>query len=394
MQTTDEREDKMTTRATKKSWKIGELANETGLTVRALHHYDQIGLLKPSKETEGGHRVYSTADVEQLQKIITLKQLGFSLDKIKEAIASPEFSLSSATAQLRIDIEKRMADLKDIESRLRDAEHFQSNGEVRTDHILQLLSRMNLFERHLTQEQQELIKQHDLKFGPERLDELRREWLAATEELQRAMNAKLSPSDWHTKAICMRWFGLASAFTGGSLDGPYDLKRIADVEPNASLHLGLPGTDLKKVFDYIDLVLRESAKKGFPRNLGYAQIGVQNLERARRFYNAVLKVIDLQPIFQHPTEIVYGITNPELFVGTQSNDSTPLEVGNSHMIGFFTKLDERVDACYAAALSHGGTGLLAPNRESRHIYHCKFKDPDGNAIQVLHWTDDPEKPTG
>ena len=81
----------MTNKAIKKSWKIGELANETGLTVRALHHYDQIGLLKPSQETEGGHRLYSTLDVEYLQKIVTLKQLGFSLYKIKEAIASPQF---------------------------------------------------------------------------------------------------------------------------------------------------------------------------------------------------------------------------------------------------------------------------------------------------------------
>jgi len=385
----------MTTRATtKRHWKIGELANETGLTIRALHHYDQIGLLKPSQETEGGHRVYTTFDVEKLQKIMTLKQLGFSLDKIKEAVESPDFSLSSATTQLRMEIEKRKADLDDIESRLRDAEQFQSRGETPTGQILQLLSRMNLFERHLTKEQQELIKQHDLKFGPEKLDELRREWLAATEELQRAMNSKLSSSDWRAKAICMRWFGLACAFTGGSLDGAYDLKKIVEVEPSASLHLGLPGTDLKKVFDYIDLVLRESAKKGFPRNLGYAQIGVQNLERARKFYNAVLRVIDLQPIFQHPTEIVYGITNPELFVGTRSNDGSALEVGNSHLIGFFTKLDERVDACYAAALEHGGTGLVAPHRQSRHIYQCKFKDPDGNAIQILHWTDDPENPTG
>src|SRR4051794_37158323 len=102
------------TKAIKKSWKIGELANETGLTVRTLHHYDQIGLLKPSAETEGGHRLYSTADVEQLQKIVTLKQLGFSLERIKEAIASSEFSLRSATAQLRLDLEKRKADLEDI----------------------------------------------------------------------------------------------------------------------------------------------------------------------------------------------------------------------------------------------------------------------------------------
>ena len=384
----------MTIKATKKSWKVGELANETGLTVRTLHHYDQIGLLNPSQETEGGHRIYSTADVEKLQKIITLKQLGFSLDKIKDMIASPKFSLRSATTQLRMEIEKRKADLDDIESRLRDAEQFQGSGEVRSDQILQLLSRMNLFERHLTQEQQDLIRQHDIKFGPEKLDELRKEWLVATEELQKAISSKLSLSDWRTKAICMRWFGLACAFTGGSLDGAYDLKKIVDAEPSASLHLGLPGTDLRKIFDYIDVVLRESAKNELVHSLTWAQVGVNDLERARKFYSAVLKNLDMQPIFQHPTEIVYGMTNPELFVCTQSSDGAALDVGNSHIVGFHTRQDERVDACYSAALENGGTGISAPNRESRHIYICKFKDPDGNTIQVMHWTDDPEKPTG
>ena len=384
----------MTNKATKKSWKIGELASETGLTVRALHHYDQIGLLQPSQETGGGHRIYGTGDVEKLQKILTLKQLGFSLDKIKEAIASPEFSLRSATSQLLMEIEKRKADLDDIESRLRSAEQLQGSGDARADQILQLLSRLNLFERHLSFEQQELIKQHDLTFGPEKLDQLRREWLAATEELQKAMTAKLSPSDWRTKAICMRWFGLACAFSGGSLDGAYDLKKIADAEPSASLHLGLPGTDLKKVFDYIDFVLRESINQPMVRSLTWAQVGVKDLERARKFYGAVLKAIDMQPIFHHPTEIVYGMTNPELFVGTQSTDGSALEVGNAHLIGFHTKHDEKVDACYSAALENGGTGLSAPKQESRHSYICKFRDPDGNTISVMHWTDDPDKPTG
>ena len=293
-----------------------------------------------------------------------------------------------------MDVEKRKADLEDIESRLRDAEDFQDGGDVRADQILQLLSRMNLFERHLTDEQQRLIKQHDLKFGPEKLDSLRQEWIAATDELLAAMAARKSPSDWRTKAVCMRWFGLACAFTGGTLDGAYDLKRIVDVEPSASLHLGLPGTDLRKVFEFIDLVLRESANFPLVHSLTWAQVGVRDLERARRFYSPVLEEIDMQPIFQHPTEIVYGLTNPELFVGTQSSDGAALEVGNSHIVGFHTRQDEKVDASYAAALENGGVGLSAPKRESRHIYICKFKDPDGNAIQVMHWTDDPDRPTG
>ncbi|MFN7904030.1 MAG: VOC family protein [Pseudobdellovibrionaceae bacterium] len=176
--------------------------------------------------------------------------------------------------------------------------------------------------------------------------------------------------------------------------GAYDLKKIVDAEPSASLHLGLPGTDLKIIFEYIDLVLRESAKQKPVHSLTWAEFGVKDLERARKFYSAVLKNIDMQPIFQHPTEIVYGMTNPELFVRAQSSNGSPLEVGNSHVVGFHTMQDEKVDACYAAALANGGTGLNEPNRQSRHIYICKFQDPDGNTIKVMHWTDDPDKPTG
>ena len=45
------------------SWKVGELASQTGLTVRTLHHYDEIGLLKPSEYTASGHRLYREEDI-------------------------------------------------------------------------------------------------------------------------------------------------------------------------------------------------------------------------------------------------------------------------------------------------------------------------------------------
>ena len=60
--------------------KIGELASRTGLTVRTLHHYDEIGLLKPSHRTDSGHRLYTVRDLGRLQQIVSLRQLGFSLD--------------------------------------------------------------------------------------------------------------------------------------------------------------------------------------------------------------------------------------------------------------------------------------------------------------------------
>ena len=70
------------------TWKVGELAARTGLTVRTLHHYDAIGLLCPSGRTGSnhgsGHRLYTAADVTRLHQILCLKQLGFGLEQIKE----------------------------------------------------------------------------------------------------------------------------------------------------------------------------------------------------------------------------------------------------------------------------------------------------------------------
>ena len=59
--------------------KVGDLARRTGLTVRTLHHYDLIGLLKPSLHTESGHRLYTGRDVGRLQQVLSrLRPLGFS----------------------------------------------------------------------------------------------------------------------------------------------------------------------------------------------------------------------------------------------------------------------------------------------------------------------------
>jgi DNA-binding transcriptional MerR regulator len=64
------------------TWSVGELAAQTGLTVRALHHYDEIGLAQPSRRTAAGHRRYTDADVRRLHRIVALRGLGFTLAEI------------------------------------------------------------------------------------------------------------------------------------------------------------------------------------------------------------------------------------------------------------------------------------------------------------------------
>ncbi|MCH7995122.1 MAG: MerR family transcriptional regulator, partial [Planctomycetes bacterium] len=65
-------------------WKVGELATQTGVSVRTLHDYDEIGLLSPSQRTGSGHRLYGADDVVRLQQIKSCRQLGFSLAEIRD----------------------------------------------------------------------------------------------------------------------------------------------------------------------------------------------------------------------------------------------------------------------------------------------------------------------
>src|SRR5258708_34448094 len=79
------------------TWKVGALARATGLTVRTLHYYDEIGLLPPSARLAGGHRLYDAADAARLYRLIRLRQLGFPLDQVDAVLAGPEWQLAPAS---------------------------------------------------------------------------------------------------------------------------------------------------------------------------------------------------------------------------------------------------------------------------------------------------------
>src|SRR3954468_17665351 len=89
-------------------WKVGQLAKRTGISVRTLHHYDQIGLLTPSHRTESGHRLYDRDDVVRLQQIAMLRQLGFALEGIGSPLgpASLPHLIDLHMARLRAQIER------------------------------------------------------------------------------------------------------------------------------------------------------------------------------------------------------------------------------------------------------------------------------------------------
>lgn len=74
-------------------YSIGEFSEKTGISIRTLHYYDEIGLLQPEKHPTSGHRIYDHQDILTLQKIISLKFLGYSLDKITNLLKESSFSV-------------------------------------------------------------------------------------------------------------------------------------------------------------------------------------------------------------------------------------------------------------------------------------------------------------
>lgn len=78
---------------------VKEVSRLTGVSVRTLHHYDAIGLLKPTKITDAGYRLYDDTAVCRLQSILLFRELQFSLKEIKEILNTPDFDADTALAQ-------------------------------------------------------------------------------------------------------------------------------------------------------------------------------------------------------------------------------------------------------------------------------------------------------
>ena len=78
---------------------VNEVSKLTGVSIRTLQYYDTIGLLKPSKYTESGYRLYDDTALERLQQILLFRELEFSLKEIKEIIDAPNFDKEKALEQ-------------------------------------------------------------------------------------------------------------------------------------------------------------------------------------------------------------------------------------------------------------------------------------------------------
>ncbi len=122
--------------------RVGEVARRTGLTVRTLHHYDELGLLVPSGRSAVDYRLYSEADLRRLLDIQHLKGLGMSLDEIADALDDPAFDAAGVIERHIAAVEARLAAERELLTRLRGLREASETGWDEVLDVIALTQRL------------------------------------------------------------------------------------------------------------------------------------------------------------------------------------------------------------------------------------------------------------
>lgn len=199
--------------------KVGDLAKQTGVSVRTLHYYDEIGLLSPSDRTEVGYRLYSKDDIMRLQQIVSLKQIGFSLEEIRDCLAQHDRSFAEIiqlhASKLRQQIELSQKLLERLEAIAQTANSIEVFS---VDDLIQIIEVIGMLEKYYTPEQLEILQQRQELLGEERMHQSQADWQELIEQMQAEMERGTDPKSESVQALVRRRQELINQFTGGDPD--------------------------------------------------------------------------------------------------------------------------------------------------------------------------------
>ncbi len=227
--------------------KVGELAKRTGVSVRTLHHYDEIGLLSPSLRSESGHRLYTDADIGRLQQVISLKSLGFSLEDIAQFLsatnASPLQILEMHLEKLHKEMEERTKLIVNLEKL---AGGLRSGTKPTVDELLNLIEDTTMFEKYYTKDQMSELQARANAMGPQKMQEAQDNWTKLIQEVSSAMENGTDPSEESVQALARRWRDLIAEFTGGDAGISQSLANMYKQEGSANASRGMVDSPLSE----------------------------------------------------------------------------------------------------------------------------------------------------
>ncbi len=211
-------------------YQVREFARRSGVTIRTLHHYDQIGLLRPSVYTEAGYRLYSDRDFGRLQQIVTLKFIGLSLKRIREILQEEQFDLWSMLKLQRIALEKKRnhlvlaiqaierAEQTALPEKEPDWESFKQIIEVVT-----MESNQDFFKQYYTEEQLAEFKRRRETEG-DMIRQTEQDWKELIAEVEASLGE--DPAGEKAQGLAARWDELIERFTKGDPEVIASMKKL------------------------------------------------------------------------------------------------------------------------------------------------------------------------
>jgi DNA-binding transcriptional MerR regulator len=196
-------------------WKIGEVARNTGTSVRALHHYDDIGLLSPTHRTRAGHRLYSRSDIERLQQIQSLRMAGFALTEAKELLDRGTSTREVIDLHLT-RLHQQIATHQRVAGRLRAlAARMDTDGPIPLHEICKAIEAMMQTEKYFTPEQLEVLDARRKAAGEARMKSVGDDWAKLIAAVGDRMDTGADPLSPEVMALARQWKALVHEFTGG-----------------------------------------------------------------------------------------------------------------------------------------------------------------------------------
>lgn len=200
-------------------YRVQEFAQLAGVTVRALHHYDRVGLLKPTSRTGSSYRLYSESDLARLEQIVVLKFLGMPLREIRDLL-SDESSLEVALRRQQKVLAEKRRNLEQAIMAIRNAEKsLQLQGRPdwklfkRVIQEIEMQSTTDWSNRYYSDDAKAKIEEKAKQWSPELQEQVTKDW----DQLFADVKASLGqdPASPKAQELAERWKTLVSGFTGG-----------------------------------------------------------------------------------------------------------------------------------------------------------------------------------
>jgi MerR family transcriptional regulator, thiopeptide resistance regulator len=206
-------------------YKVSEFAEAAGVTVRALHHYDRLGLLKPSGRTGSGYRLYGERDLARLQQIVTLKFIGLPLKEIKALLVRGNLDLAATLRLQRRLLTEKRRQLDVVIQALDEAERSARSGGApgwaalkRIIEVMEMQNDMNWTKKYYSEEAQAKIAERSKLWSPELQEKVSQDWQNLVRDVEAAVAAGEKPAGAKAQALAGRWSELVRGFTGGDAE--------------------------------------------------------------------------------------------------------------------------------------------------------------------------------